>query len=77
MFGQIDEHHWLLSNRYNLLAFTGCFSREARCKLYIYKFIDQAIQAAGPENVIQIVTDNASNNTAATNIFSLKMPNIF
>jgi len=44
---------------------------------YIFQFVDKAIRDVGPENVIQIVTDNASNNMAAANIMQLKRPSIF
>ena len=35
---------------------------------YIFQFVDKAIRDVGSENVVQIVTDNASNNMAAANI---------
>ena len=43
---------------------------------YIFQFVDKAIKDVGP-NVIQIVTDNASNDMAAANIMQLKRPSIF
>ncbi|KAH7529000.1 hypothetical protein FEM48_Zijuj05G0137100 [Ziziphus jujuba var. spinosa] len=35
------------------------------------------IKDIGHENVVQIVTDNASNNMDATNLLALEWPNIF
>ncbi|XP_066351342.1 uncharacterized protein [Miscanthus floridulus] len=43
----------------------------------IYELVDKAIEDAGAENVVQIVTDNASNNMGAKALLSLKRPNIF
>ena len=39
--------------------------------------MDKAIEDAWEENIVQIVTDNASNNMAAANMLKLKRPNIF
>ena len=43
---------------------------------YIYHFVDDAIEV-GPDNMIQIVTDNASNNMSAAKTLLLKRPNIY
>ena len=44
---------------------------------YIFQFVDKAIRDVGPENVVQIMTDNASNNMTAANIMQLKRASIF
>ena len=44
---------------------------------YIYKFLEKGINYVGVDNVVQIVTDNASNNMAAANTLALTHPNIF
>ena len=41
------------------------------------KFVDEVIQDAREENVVHIVTYNASNNMWAANLLSLKRPSIF
>eukprot|EP00267_Zea_mays_P043147 XP_020395211.1 uncharacterized protein LOC109940233 [Zea mays] len=43
----------------------------------IYEMVDKAIEDVGAENVVQIVTDNASNNMGAKALLHLKRPNIF
>ena len=43
----------------------------------IYELIDKAIEDVGAENVVQVVTDNASNNMGAKALLHLKRPNIF
>jgi hypothetical protein len=42
----------------------------------IFEFVDKAIEDIGPENVVQVVTDNASNNMGAKKLLE-KRPNIF
>ncbi|XP_020260066.1 uncharacterized protein LOC109836551 [Asparagus officinalis] len=44
---------------------------------YIFDFVDKAIDQIGEANVIQIVTDGASNNMAASKLLIEKRPNIF
>ncbi|XP_020266105.1 uncharacterized protein LOC109841555 [Asparagus officinalis] len=44
---------------------------------YIFDFVDKAIDQIGEANVIQIVTDGASNNMAASKLLLEKRPNIF
>ena len=39
---------------------------------YIFQFVDKIIRDAGTENMVQIVTDNASNNMKVINIMQLK-----
>ncbi|XP_061994995.1 uncharacterized protein LOC133712901 [Rosa rugosa] len=51
-------------------------SAEAHTGLYIYEYVDKCIKKVGPQNVVQVVTDNASNNMAG-DLLKLKRPNIF
>ncbi|CAH9127662.1 unnamed protein product [Cuscuta epithymum] len=44
---------------------------------YIFEYVDGCIEEIGEENVVQVVTDNASNNMAAASFLSLKRPKIF
>ena len=39
--------------------------------------MDKAIEDIGPENVVQVVTDNASNNMGAKKLLEEKRPHIF
>ncbi|KAJ1259807.1 hypothetical protein BS78_10G184300 [Paspalum vaginatum] len=43
----------------------------------IFEYVDSCIEKVGSEKVVQIVTDNASNNMAAKKLLSVKRPNIF
>jgi len=43
----------------------------------IHELVDKAIEDIGAEHVVQIVTDNASNNMGAKALLHLKRPNIF
>ena len=43
----------------------------------IYELVDKAIEDVGAENMVQIVTDNASNNMGAKALLQAKRPNIF
>ncbi|XP_021305486.1 uncharacterized protein LOC8072840 [Sorghum bicolor] len=43
----------------------------------IFELVDKAIEDIGPENVVQVVTDNASNNMGAKKLLFEKRPNIF
>ncbi|WVZ68115.1 hypothetical protein U9M48_017096, partial [Paspalum notatum var. saurae] len=44
---------------------------------YVFDLVDKYIQDLGEENVVQVVTDNASVNTAAANLLAAKRPSIF
>src|SRR4051812_33387388 len=44
---------------------------------YICDYVDKAIDQVGEDNVVQIVTDGASNNMAASKLLAEKRPNIF
>ncbi|XP_024195944.2 uncharacterized protein LOC112199119 [Rosa chinensis] len=52
-------------------------SDEAHTGTYIFEYVDKCIEDVGPQNVVQVVTDNASNNMAAGDLMKLKRPNIF
>ncbi|TQE08954.1 hypothetical protein C1H46_005337 [Malus baccata] len=52
-------------------------SSEAHTGEYIFEYVDKCVEEIGPQNVIQVVTDNASNNMAAANMMKKKRPNIF
>ncbi|TQD97471.1 hypothetical protein C1H46_016932 [Malus baccata] len=52
-------------------------SSEAHTGEYIFEYVDKCIEEIGPQNVIQVVTDNASNNMAAANMMKKKRPNMF
>uniref|UniRef100_A0A453ESH7 DUF659 domain-containing protein n=1 Tax=Aegilops tauschii subsp. strangulata TaxID=200361 RepID=A0A453ESH7_AEGTS len=43
----------------------------------IFQLVDEAIEEVGPENVVQVVTDNASNNMGAKKMLLEKRPNMF
>ncbi|KAH7514247.1 hypothetical protein FEM48_Zijuj11G0068500 [Ziziphus jujuba var. spinosa] len=44
---------------------------------YIFDYVNECIKDIGHENVLQIVTENASNNMATANLLALKWANIF
>ncbi|XP_070668923.1 uncharacterized protein [Malus domestica] len=52
-------------------------SSEAHTGEYIFEYVDKCVEEIGPPNVIQVVTDNASNNMAAANMMRKKRPNMF
>ncbi|KAK2642123.1 hypothetical protein Ddye_023886 [Dipteronia dyeriana] len=52
-------------------------SVEAHTGENIFKYVLSAIEEVGPENVVQVVTDNASNNMAVAKMLKAKMPSIF
>jgi hypothetical protein len=43
----------------------------------IFELVDKAIKDIGPDNVVQVVTDNASNNMGAKKLLLEKRPQIF
>jgi len=43
----------------------------------IFELVDKAIEDIGPDNVVQVVTDNASNNMGAKKLLLEKRPQIF
>ncbi|KAF7142982.1 hypothetical protein RHSIM_Rhsim05G0095700 [Rhododendron simsii] len=52
-------------------------SDESHTGEYIFNYVDKRIEEVGPKNVVQVVTDNASNNMAAAELLKVKRPNIF
>ncbi|KAK2654654.1 hypothetical protein Ddye_014510 [Dipteronia dyeriana] len=52
-------------------------SAEAHTGENIFKYVLSAIEEVGPENVVQVVTDNVSNNMVETKMLKAKMPSIF
>ncbi|XP_052177733.1 uncharacterized protein LOC127791758 [Diospyros lotus] len=52
-------------------------SDEAHTSELIFEYVDKCIEQVGPQNVIQVVTDNAANNMGAAKLLKLKRPNIF
>jgi hypothetical protein len=43
----------------------------------IFEYVDGCIEQVGAANVVQVVTDNASNNMAAKDLLFVKRPSIF
>jgi len=44
---------------------------------YVFDLVDRCIEDIGEENVVQVVTDNASVNVAAASLLAAKRPKIF
>ncbi|GJR41396.1 zinc finger BED domain-containing protein [Tanacetum coccineum] len=44
---------------------------------HIFEYVDKCIEDVGAENVVQVVTDNASNNMGAAKLLHEKRPKIF
>ncbi|KAH6824104.1 hypothetical protein C2S53_004070 [Perilla frutescens var. hirtella] len=53
------------------------FSDVSHTSKVIFEYVDQCIEEVGPDNVVQIVTDNASNNMGAAKLLKEKRPTIF
>ncbi|KAL0742659.1 hypothetical protein Bca4012_084172 [Brassica carinata] len=52
-------------------------SKDAHTGEYIFSYIDKCIEDLGAEKVVQVVTDNATNNVAAARLLKDKRPKIF
>ncbi|CAH1432877.1 unnamed protein product [Lactuca virosa] len=52
-------------------------SNEAHTSQYIYDYVESCIQQVGPDHVVQVVTDNATNNMGAAKLLQEKRPTIF
>nr|XP_011459697.1 PREDICTED: uncharacterized protein LOC101298389 [Fragaria vesca subsp. vesca] len=52
-------------------------SDESHTGKYMFEYVDKCIEEIGPHNVVQVVTDNVSNNMAAGDLSKLKRPTIF
>ncbi|XP_039855193.1 uncharacterized protein LOC120713269 [Panicum virgatum] len=53
------------------------YSGERKDGKYIFNLVDNCIEDIGEENVVQVVTDNASVNTTAASLLIAKRPSIF
>nr|GEY69404.1 putative transcription factor/ chromatin remodeling BED-type(Zn) family [Tanacetum cinerariifolium] len=58
------------------LSFVEC-SKEYHIGQFIFDYVDKGIEDVGPQNVIQVVTDDAANNMVATQLLVNKRPSIF
>ncbi|CAN6999506.1 unnamed protein product, partial [Brassica rapa subsp. trilocularis] len=52
-------------------------SKDSHTGDYIFQYIDQWIEDIGSEKIVQVVTDNATNNVAAAKMLKEKRPRIF
>ncbi|CAG7905184.1 unnamed protein product, partial [Brassica rapa] len=52
-------------------------SKDSHTGDYIFQYIDQWIEDIGSERIVQVVTDNATNNVAAAKMLKEKRPRIF
>nr|KAJ0192639.1 hypothetical protein LSAT_V11C800420980 [Lactuca sativa] len=52
-------------------------SNESHTRQYIYDYVESCIQQVGPDHVVQVVTDNATNNMGASKSLQEKRPTIF
>ncbi|KAH6831550.1 hypothetical protein C2S53_015076 [Perilla frutescens var. hirtella] len=53
------------------------FSDVSHTNEVIFEYVDQCIEEVGPDNVVQIVTDNAANNMGAAKLLKEKRSTIF
>uniref|UniRef100_A0A1J3J4Q8 DUF659 domain-containing protein n=1 Tax=Noccaea caerulescens TaxID=107243 RepID=A0A1J3J4Q8_NOCCA len=52
-------------------------SKDSHTGEYVFEYIDKCIEEVGDLKVVQVVTDNATNNVAAAKFLKVKRPNIF
>ena len=52
-------------------------SAESHTGELIFQYVDSCIEKLGAEKMVQVFTDNASNNMAAKDLLYVKRPNIF
>ncbi|CAI9274375.1 unnamed protein product [Lactuca saligna] len=52
-------------------------SNESHTSQYIYDYEESCIQQVGPDHVVQVVTDNVTNNMGAAKLLQEKRPTIF
>ena len=52
-------------------------SESAHTGEYIFNYVGKYIEEIGPQYVVQVVTDNATNNMAAAGLLKAKRPTIF
>jgi len=53
------------------------FSDIAHTSEKIYEYVEACIKEVGVEHVVQVVTDNATNNVGAAKLLKQNMPKIF
>jgi hypothetical protein len=64
-------------------AYGVCFLDSVDCSAvkkdgkYIFELVDRCIEEIGVQNVVQVVTDNARPNEAASSLLKAKHPSIF
>ncbi|KAL5735038.1 hypothetical protein ACOSP7_032899 [Xanthoceras sorbifolium] len=44
---------------------------------HIYEYVNECIEQVGPQNVIQVVTENATDNMTAAKLMKVKRPHLF
>ncbi|GKC98200.1 putative transcription factor/ chromatin remodeling BED-type(Zn) family protein [Tanacetum coccineum] len=52
-------------------------SKESHTGQFIFDYVEKGIEDVGPQNVIQVVTNNAANNMVAAQLLVNKRPSIF
>jgi len=52
-------------------------SSESHTGELIFQYVNSCIEKVGAQNIVQVVTDNASNNMAAKDMLYVLKPNIF
>ncbi|XP_047326776.1 uncharacterized protein LOC124930481 [Impatiens glandulifera] len=50
---------------------------EAHTGIYIFEYVEKYINEIGPQHVVQVVTDNATNNMTAAELLKVKQPHVF
>ncbi|XP_075486407.1 uncharacterized protein LOC142526018 [Primulina tabacum] len=50
---------------------------EAHTGVYVFEFVEKYIIEIGPQHVVQVVTDNATNNMVEADFFKITQPQIF
>ncbi|KAH6838113.1 hypothetical protein C2S53_001204 [Perilla frutescens var. hirtella] len=73
---EVDRTKSLLKSHEEKWKLKGCSIMTDGCEV-IFEYVDQCIEEVGPDNVVQIVTDNAANNMGAAKLLKEKRPTIF
>ncbi|XP_058216746.1 uncharacterized protein LOC131327614 [Rhododendron vialii] len=75
---EVDRTKKLLKKQEEEWALTGCsIMKDAWTDRKRRSIMNLCINYIGEQNVVQVVTDNASNNMAAVDLLKIKKPNIF